>query len=330
MAKGIGRRLQVGIAKETSRGTAESAADFYLPIVDFQIDEMSDKVIDEQALGVIEDSIGADVVKEYVDVNSIKGYVTDDSIVLLLLNVLGSLSTSSNGDASGNVYDHVLTVGQSSQHQALSLFVDDPVGGQDYKHALFMLNTLTISVELGKYIEFSGSGRAKKRETATLSPSVAVENRFLPQHMTFKMASAQSGLSGASATTIKGLSLTISQNLEDDDILGDTEPTDFLNKSLMIEGELEALWEGASTFQTDMLAGTKKALRIDLQNTDVTIGTAADPQILIDLYNATIMEVSRPVKINDMIMQSISFRAHYDATDTESIEVTVTNLQTSY
>jgi len=330
MPKGLGRQFQIGIAKEASRGTAEASVDFYIPITEAQVDEMAEKVIDEQALGVIEDSIDSDVVKEYADVGSLKGYVTDDSIALILLNVLGSISTSANADGSGNVYDHAITVGQSAQHQSLTLFVDDPVGAADFKHALFMINSLTLSVELGKYIEFSASGKAKKGESATLSPSPVIEERFLPQHMTFKIAADQSSLSGASAVEIKGLNLTISQNVEDDDVLGSTEPTDFLNKTLVIEGEIEAMWEGASTFKTPMLAATKKALRIDLQNSDVVIGSAANPQILIDLHNVTFQEVSRPIKVNDLTMQTITFKGHYDPTDAESIAVTVTNLQTSY
>ena len=39
MGKGIGRQIQFGIAKETSRGTAEAAATFWIPWTSLALDE---------------------------------------------------------------------------------------------------------------------------------------------------------------------------------------------------------------------------------------------------------------------------------------------------
>lgn len=328
MSKGIGRLFGVGIAKETSRGTAISSASFWIPFGEAAVEEKDQKIIDEQAFGVIEDSLGQSIAKQWSEV-SIKAPIGDKHFPLLLYAALGSLSTGANADASGNVKDHTITVAQSAQHQSLTVFLKDPLASADYKHALGVVENLEIDYVIGKFLEYTATLRAKKGASASLSTAYAAENRFLPQHLTFKLASSLSGLGAASATVIRSLKLKISKNVEDDDVLGSVAPNDFLNKEFTIDGELEALWND-ETFKTLALAATPQAFRLDLKNTDATIGTSANPEIRIDLAKVIFKEITRPIKINDLVKQTLSFRAHYSASDTKMITILATNLQSSY
>jgi hypothetical protein len=131
---GIGRRLQLGIAKEASRGSAEATVDFWLPTTDLSIDHKAEKVVDEQAYGVIEDSIGSYIVRKFAEGNFSAHLATED-FPLILLSVLGSLSSAQVGGETV-VYDHTFGVSQSTQHQSLTLFLNDPIAGQDYKYPL--------------------------------------------------------------------------------------------------------------------------------------------------------------------------------------------------
>lgn len=328
MSKGIGRLFQVGIAKETSRGTPQSSATFWIPFSELGIEEKDNKIFEEQAYGVIEDSIGSAIAKQWAE-GSIKAPIGDKHFGLMLLAALGSVSTSTHSGES-NVYDHAFSVQQGAQHQALTLFLDDPLAGQDYKHALGVVDSLEISYEPGAYISYSANLRAKKGATATLTPSTTVENKFTHKHFTFKIASDLSGLGAGSVIALKSLTLTITKNLEDDDVLGSITPNDFLNKQFTIEGKLEALWQNESDFKTNTLAGTMKAMRLDLVNTDTTIGSAANPTVRIDLAKVTFTEITRPVQINEMVKQSVSFKAHYSTSDTKMIAALITNQVSSY
>lgn len=328
MSKEIGRQISFGVAKETVRGTPETAATFWVPFEELDIPEKDEKALDEQSNGVREDSVNQTIVKQWAELNG-KFLIGDKSFPLVLMSTLGSLSTAANADASGNVKDHTITVAQSAQIQALSLFIDDP-GAQDYKHGLGATDSLEVNYEQGKYIGYSLKMMAKKGTSTTNTPAVSSENRFAPQHLTFKLASTQAGLAGASAVVIKSLKLKITNNLEADTVLGNLAPADFLARKLTIEGELEAIWQNESDFKTFTLAGTQKAMRIDIKNTDVTIGTAANPEILIDLYKVIFSELSRPFKVNDVIRQTLQFKAHYSASDSKMVNCVCTNLQTSY
>ncbi len=326
MAKGIGRLLQFGIGKETTRGTPNASADFYIPFSELSIDEKFENVVDEQSRGIIEDSVGESRVMNWAE-GSIKAPIGDKHFPLVLFATFGALATTGPTDST---YSHTITVGQSAQHQALSLFIDDPLGGQDYKHGLGMVDSLEINYELNKFLDYTINLKAKKGATASLSPSATTENRFLPQHLTFKVAGSYSTLSTGSAVAIKSLKLKIAKNLETDSVLGATDPADFLNKQISIEGTVEALWQNESDFKTAALSGTAKALRIDLVNTDVTIGTSSNPQCRIDLAKVTFTELTRPATINDMVKQTLSFKAHYSLTDSLMISILNKNAQASY
>lgn len=329
MSKGIGRLFQVGIAKETSRGTAISSAAYWIPFSELALEEKDTKVVDDQSYGVIEDTQGQSIIKQWAE-GKMKAPIGDRHFPLILLSVLGSLSTGANADGSGNVKDHTITVAQSAQHQSLTYFLDDPLSGADYKHANGVATSLEISYEMGKFLEYSLNIKAQKGASTTNTPSTTAENRFLPQHVTFKLASSLAGLGAASPIVIKSLSLKFDNNIEDDYVLGSLAPADFLNKQFTIEGNLEAMWQNESDFKTFVLAGTSKAMRIDIINSDVTIGTSAHPEIKIDLAKVVFEALTRPIKVNDMVKQTLNFKAHYSQSDTKMVQIVATNLITSY
>jgi len=329
MSKGIGRLLQIGIARETTRGTSPAAATYWIPHSEFDFFEKDTKIADEQTRGVIEDSVGQSIVKKWAE-GSLKAPIGDKHFPLLLYSILGTLATTDNADTDPSVKDHTISVQQGAQHQSLSLYVDDPLGGQDYTHALAVLASLEIAYEQGKFIDYVANFKSKKGATATLTPSTTAENRFLPQHLTFKLASTQAGLDAAAAVVIKSLSLKIDQNIEDDDVLGNAAPADFLNKHFMIEGTLEAIWQNESDFKNAALAGTVQAMRIQLKNTDTIIGAAANPEVKIDLHSVVFREITRPVRINELVKQTVAFKAHYNTTDSKMATIVCTNTVASY
>ena len=312
--KGIGKLRQFGIVKETARGTAEAAALYWIPWADFSIDEKDKRDIDDQSRGLIEDSLGESIVAQWAE-GKISAPIGDKHFPLILLALLGTVTNADDADTDASIIDHTITVAQSAQHQSLSLFVDDPLAAQDYKHALGVITGLDLKFEQNKFLSYTATFKAKKGVTATNSPAITTaENRFLPQHLVFKLASAYSGLTAASAVSVKSLSLKINQNIEDDFVLGSLTPADFLNKQMEITGDVELLWN-AETYKTLALAGTSQAMRIDLLNSDVTIGAAAHPEIQINLAKVLFEEIAVSGGLNEFVKQTLKFKAFYSTTD---------------
>lgn len=328
MSKGIGRILQFGIAKETVRGTPETAASYYIPFHESTMDEKRDMVTEDQSRGVIEGSTGDQVVKKYVE-STLKAPIGDKHFGLILLAALGAVSDGAHAGET-IVYDHTYTVGESAQHQALSLFIDDPLAAADYKFGLGSVKSLEITYERGKFIDYSLALLSKAGVTATLTPSSTTENLFLHNDLTFKVAANLAGLTGATAMLIRSFKLKIEKSLESDDVLGSLDPSDFLNKQFKTSGEVECVWQNESDFKTAFLAGTQKALRLDLLKSGITIGTSANPELQIDLAKVVFTELSRPISVNNVVTQRLQFNAHYSITDTKMITARLTNLAASY
>lgn len=326
----IGSQKNIGIAKEATRGTAESTVDFWIPKAELSIEDTVDLAVDESTVGVIEDAIDRQVIAKAAE-GDVSGSIHTDFMGLLLLNALGSVSTTADSPEAG-VHTHDFSVSQSVSHPSLTLFYAD--GEQDYKHALGMLSSIEFTFPLDGYATFSAAFRSKAGATASLTPSYAANDRiaFLPQHITFKTATNKAGLDAASAINIKNFSFTIEKNVEDDRALGSLDQVDINNKQMSVEGTIEITFDGttAQAFKTDMLAGTNKAMRISAVNSDVTIGSSSNPTMVFDFNKVSFGEFSRSGANGDIVTASIPFKALYSKTDGEMITAQVINDTASY
>ena len=324
MTKFIGRLADIGIAKEASRGTAETSVDFYLPKVSLSIDDGIEQAVDESSIGVIEDSPNASVVAKYAE-GEIEGNIYDKSFGLILLAALGDTTVS--GPTETSVYTHTFSVLQSAQHPSLTLFFDDP--NQDYKYPLAVLSSLELDFVLGQYARYTASFRSKKGETATLSPSYSAENHFLPQHIAVQYATSVSGLASPTTVNVRSAKITIEKNIEDDRKLGSLDQADILNKQLSVEGSLELVFD-AETFKTQMLADTSLALRIVATNSDVTIGSTLHPKLTITLAKVKFSNFERDFDNDGTVTATVDFKGHYSLGDTAMITAELVNTQASY
>ena len=330
-AKGIGRLFALGVAIEDTRGSAETTAEYWLPFDDLTFDEKFDNSIADQAVGVIENTINEYRVKNYAD-GTFKVPMVDQSVGELFYSLFGGYAVGTHAGET-IVYDHTFSVGESAQHQSLTLFIHDPLAGTDYSYANGMIHKMEIDAELKKFVQLSVSARAQKGVSqSSFTPSISAENRFIPQYMTFKYATAVAGLGGATAIKLKSIKLTIDANIEDQEVLGSVAPADFLNKEFKVEGQLECIYQNLTDFKTVALAtpNVGQAMLIDLKNTDVTIGSAANPELKITLNQVFFSEYSRPIKVKDLVYQTVKFRGTYKLADSAMVTAVLTNTIATY
>ncbi len=318
-----GRKVQVGLGKETVRGTAV-APSFWIPKYEAAVDNKREYVNDEASVGVIAESTGAVVAKEWAE-GEITGKIGDKSAGLILLGALGAVSDST---VETGVYAHEFTLQNGNAHQSLTIEMKDHV--QQLKYALGVVESLKLSVETGKIAEFSAAFKAKKGASAANSPSYVTENLFVGRHASLKLAADLAGLDAASAINVKNVEISIEKDVEAHDALGSGEPVNFANKTIKISGNIEAIYENATDFKSPFEDGTLKAMRISLVNTDVTIGAASNPTLEIDLAKVSLQEWSRKSSNKDIVSQTIKFEGHYSLGDSKIAVITLTNTQASY
>jgi hypothetical protein len=319
-SKIIGRQSQIGIGKETTRGTVV-APTYWVPFNDLTIDQKIESVFDAQAYGIIEDSVAMYLTKLW-SAGSITANLYDHSFGLVLYSLLGTLTSHSTHSGETTVYDNIFNVAESTQHQSLTFAFHDPGSGQDYAFPNGVVSKLEINYALKQFVQYTATIMAMKGTSeSSYTPSTTSENVFLPQNLTLQIAST--------TYAVKSAKLTIDQNIESQDVLGSTSPADFLTKEFHVEGQLEIILNG-NTFVADLIAGTAVDINLALVNSAVTIGSATNPALTLDMPQCYLTEVSTPRKVKDLVYATIKFRAVYSTSSSYMLKATLTNIVNGY
>ena len=333
LTRGIGKQIQVGISRETTRGTASAVATFWLAADDWTLDEKWKNAVDVQTYGVIESQQSETRVKQWSE-GMLKLPFSNNSTGLLLLALLGTDTATTK---ESGVYNHAFTIAQNVQHPSLTIFMHDPIATPsgttaDYTYANSVVHKVEIDYALGKFVDVSASvkGQSGSSVAVAFTPSQVVETRFVPQYLTFTPAANIAGLGAGSPIKLKSAKLSFDLNEEDDDVLGSVHPRDFYNKEFKVEGTIEAIWENESDFKTNALANTPQAFRFNLVNADVTIGAASNPTFVLDLAKVYFTEFSKPIKLKDIMYQTVKFSAAYSPSDSCMLRGTLVNTVASY
>lgn len=307
MSEFIGRRVNLGVSRETTRGTFPGTFTYWVPRTDLTFQDRATKVVSATGHGHIDQSTDAFVTEKFGE-GSISSEIRDRSFGLFLYSIMGTLTTT---NPLATAYQHDFTEANSNQHQSLSFGLDDPNADDSY-FALVMLNSLTINVEVGQIATFTADfmSRAGDDVTATATYTTS-ENRFVSHFVDMKLAATTGALAAATALPIKSFTITFSKNLVRDHNFGTIQPTEIHNQSFSCEGSF-TLNNEDNTYRDYMLDNTYRALRLDAQNTDVTIETGYNPRLQIDLSRVDLHSWERNNALDEISGQTISFRAHKD------------------
>lgn len=324
MSKFIGQLVDVGIAKESSRG-AGGAPTYWLPKTQLSFDDRVTKVLSLEGLGVIDDAGDAYVTQKRGE-GSIEGYIRDKSFGLLLYALMGTLNSAVKETTA---YNHTLTIAQTNQHQSLAFSVSDPIGDTQFR--LVMLDKLSIEAQLNQLVKFTADFISRHSVPDSSTASYVAENKFVAKHCVIKTAANIAALTAAAALPVKSIKIDFMKNLMVEQDLGTPSLGDILNQSFAVEGELELFYEDR-TYRDYMLDGTYKSLRLDIINTDVTIGATSNPELKIDLSKVHFFDWEADRSNDKISTQRVKFKALYDLTNAKNIidSIVLTNLVTSY
>ena len=299
MSKFVGRRGQVGLAKESSAGTIVTPT-FWLPINSISFDDKTTTARENEGLGRIEDSDSNYVVNKYGE-GDFEFDLNDKQMGLILTSLLGASPTTTGGPT----YAHAFALANTNTHQTLSLAYQDPDQTKIFPYCV--VDGLEITVEPDGIAKGKASFKSRvSRDWSTLTPSyTALGNKFLHQELSFKLASNIAGLSAASSIGLKKLTLKIMANADFDNETGTVEPAAVLNHQYSVEGEI-TLNKTDDTYRQLMLAGTYKAI-------DISFTHASNSSLQIQMPRVDFTEWEQDRSLDDIVGQTIQFKANYDA-----------------
>ncbi|MHA1225121.1 MAG: phage tail tube protein [Candidatus Hodarchaeales archaeon] len=301
-----GRRVSVGIGKETSRGTGV-AASHWLPKTAITFDDKVNKDFVVGSYGSIAAPLSAYVVGRWAEGN-IEGEININSFGLLLLALFGTVSTSADTPESG-VYTHNYTFQDDNACDSLTIHVSDPVG--DMRFELAMINSMTININPGEIVKFSANFISKYHKDTSSTPSWSKDYHFIAPDLTFKVANNVSGLSAASKISVKSLSITFEKLVERIETLGSFDPEDIVNKGMKINGTIELNYEDR-TWRDYMLNGNVRAMQIELESKNLTIGTTTKPKFDMVFPKVHFHTWEPTRELDEVATQTINFEVLLD------------------
>jgi hypothetical protein len=324
MAKIIGRTGAVGIGIESTQGTAV-AAEYWIPVQGYSYDDKVEIVKNDSAMGRIEEFNDGDITKLWGE-GDYEGKIFLNSVGAELVALFGQSPVSTQRATSG-VYDHAYTLKNDNDHKALTVAYED--GIQEISFPFAILDSWSLEVAVDDYVKRSISLIGQKSESASHTPAFTNEVEFIPSQVSFKMASAQSGLAGASAINVTAFNMEVKKNAEPLYVLGSNEPHDIVNKQFGVTGSIELYFEN-ETYRDYVFGNTHRAIRIDMTDTATDLGSSHNPQLYFDLNEVVFEEFERSWDANDPLTQTLNFEALFNLTDSAMISARLTNRETSY
>lgn len=269
-----------------------------------------------EALGRIEDSDANFVTNKYGE-GDFEYDLDDRDIGLILTSLMGASPTTTGGPT----YTHAYALSNSNQHQSLSLAIVDPDTTKIFP--LTVVDSLQIVVEPNGIVKATVGfmSRVGKDWTDLTADFTSRGNKFLHQHLVFKLASNLAGISAASNISLKGLTLNINANTVKDDVIGTVAPEDILNQQFSVDGSI-TLNKEDETYRNYMLDGTYRAMQVKFDR-------AANSSLDIQLPRVDFTEWEPDPSLDTITTQTINFKGNYDAANDDAIISTCSLVNTN-
>jgi hypothetical protein len=322
MSEFIGRQIELGIGVESTRGTALTVADKWVKNVTADIISRAEKVNDDNSQGVLEDSVGSKVVKKWFD-GDVSGILNPDLAGYFFMNILGDVSTTT---VTGAVKSHVFTMAQNIIHPTLSVFAKDGAVSQRVFNE-GVVNTLEITANPDDYVRFTSNIICSESASNSDTPDYVDDYTFIGKDVSVKIADTEAGLAGATVQKVKDLTVTFDASAISDFNLGSFSPDNYNNR-LSIEGSFEKNYVD-DTFETLFTGNGAKYMQILIEGDAVYTG-ANRPTINMVFNRVQVTDWDRSGGNDELVVESVSFKAFYNQTDGEQSTVTIKNLTASY
>lgn len=326
-----GEKVQLGLAKESTRGTFASPTEWIRARTPNGIIPTKEEINIQEVVGSGMDSQSSVIGKRMAQ-GDLEFNVRNRTFGYLLLSLLGKVSTSANADASSSVYDHVFSLETSTpEHPTLSLAVAQGANHQHYGYPLGMVSSIEMNFSTDDVVNATTSFIAGDESAESdFSPSYPSDDHlFNHSHANIYFASSASGLDGASKTPFSQGTVSLINNARDKQNIGEVSPSNMFAQLAEFTASLTTDYED-ETHRDAFFDNDFQAMRVELINTGVTIGTAANPSIVIDFPKVSINSRNVNRAIDDVVQEELEIKAHYDESEAKAITATITNEVTSY
>lgn len=326
MAGNIGRQVSYGIGKETVRNTAVSASTWFKQL-GFELNPKSEIVSNDSAWGTLERTNSSTTLRQWAE-GTLEHKLTADSAGLVLLGAFGTVSTGDNADSDASVKDHTFTINQDILGQTFTLYRKDDLSTMRYAGARF--GQWELAVDLDDYVKFTADVTARAGESTTATPARTDETEFVAKHVSVKSAATVDDIAAASAiSSVQSFTLTCNPNIRMNWEAGSGDPESFTSDGYELSFEMERRYID-QTYENAYNNGTALAWELSLVNSDVTIGSAANPGLVLTAPKVNITDWSRSEDLDGPVTETFTGTIHYSSDEAYALKAVLTNTTASY
>ena len=324
-----GEDINLGIARETVRGTPETPSTYIPARTPTGITLIVDKTPVRETRGTGMSSQGAVMVQKRAE-GDLEFNVRNGTIGFLLLSLLGKVTTSAAGAAYSHLFE-ILT--GNPQNPTLTLGLSQ-LGQQDYEYAQCIVTALEIKTPVNDLVnasaKFIGKGESTHIDYTVAFPST--DYYFRHYDVVIKIADVVANLGAASALALKEFSLNIVNNGRVNQNIGELNPSDVLALMMEVTGSFSTDYNG-ETLHDIYADEAYRAMSITMTRTDIDIdsgGGTVRPTITFIMPKVSLTKRDSDRPIDDISGENIEFMAHFDETTGYGIQATVLNNIANY
>lgn len=329
MSDVIGRNVAFGYQKEAVRGTAIQSAVKWIGKLEFDFKPDIESITNETGFNHIAKNSRVDIIRRG-GAGGLTSKIFDKNVGDIFSMAFGQAPTTADVVGDTTVKDHTWALLNNNSHLSYTLHtVEGDIKQASYPGAI--LDETTIDIVSDDYAKISSSFMSRKHvaPSPALVPAYTEENEFLPVHASVKVAANLAGLDAASVVAdVMEAHLTISKNPTKRPTIGsdNTDP-----RNTVLEANLEIkLYYNAATFRDYRDNQTKLALRLEVKNTDVTIGTSKNPTLTLNFPYVRVAEWDADYGSDDLVPQTINVPVLLDLASGTFMTAVLRNLQASY
>lgn len=319
----IGREIEVGVAMEATRGTAESSPAKSIRKMTASIQPKSEKADDESTNGSFAKMKGRRVTTKFVE-GELEMITQIDVMGYMYASLYGIVQSSV---VAGSVYDHIFTLDNSILHPSVTIFAKEGAVNQA-KYAGCVISDMELTVTPDDYVKMTTTFRGSEEASDSSSFSYDTEYDFIGRDVAVKIADTLVGLDTADDLVLKELTISHAQGDVPDPVLGSYFPNNY-NKGQEITGSFTLNYTD-ETFKDLNLGDASKYMQITITG-EANIGGGNNPTLTYVFNNVQITDFDAPDGgADELVTQEVSFTAYDNEVDDKQSQVTIRNLTSAY
>ena len=320
MSKTIGSLYRVGIAIETTPGTAMSAPQFFVETDDFNVVPKIEVAIKEQLTGRPEKQSGNDKVLQWSEFD-FSFRARELSLGAWLKLLLGQEALTLATPNSTHTFS--LTSANSSP-LTFTLFTTDISNTESYVYAGCVIDTFDLEYKEKGYVMAKVTAKGKSEQvlaTAPTYPAVSDQGEFISANTVLNIGASSTTPNFVADIKLRQGTISFKKAIIENVTQGSLEIRDFLNGRFEIEASLELVYDGRADYREKFKVNTNQYYQLVSTSTI----TATPPTFTCNIVQGNITEYEEPITLGDLLYQTIKITGNYNFTIGAETTLVLTN-----